>query len=75
MHKQTKTTAIVLLCLVLAGCQTSVAPARIPEKPEDNTLRLSRHPEFQAAARVAPNLILETFETITRLETEKANRK
>jgi hypothetical protein len=41
---------------------------------EDNTARLARHPQFQAAAAAAPVFVLETFDTITRLERQHANR-
>ena len=41
---------------------------------EDNTARLARHPQFQAAAQAAPAFVLDTFEVITRLERDKANR-
>jgi hypothetical protein len=41
---------------------------------EDNTARLARHPQFQAAAQAAPAFVLHTFEVITRLERDKANR-
>jgi hypothetical protein len=62
-----------LLPVLLSGCATSVRTA-LPVTAEDNTLRLSKHPQFQAAANVAPAFVLETFETITRLERQSSNR-
>jgi hypothetical protein len=41
---------------------------------EDNTARLSAHPQFIAAAQAAPAFVAETFSTITRLERQAANR-
>lgn len=61
------------LLLLLPGC-TSFAPRALPVTAEDNTARLARHPQFQAAAQAAPAFVLETFDTITRLERQAANR-
>lgn len=73
--KTRRTTAILLLSLQLLalGCQTSARRAPLPVKAEDNTAKLMQHPQFPAAARAAPEFLNEVFQTITRLEREKAN--
>lgn len=74
---QPRTLAILLLLMLpaampwLVGC--SALPARLPTTAEDNTARLLQHPQFQEAARAAPDFVKDCLATITRLETEKAN--
>jgi hypothetical protein len=63
----------LLLLPFLTACAT-FAPRALPVTAEDNTARLARHPQFQAAAAAAPVFVLETFDTITRLERQHANR-
>ena len=66
--------SLPLLLLALASGCTSVAPRALPVTAEDNTARLARHLQFQAAAQAAPAFVIETFDTITRLERQAANR-
>ena len=66
--------ALGLLLPFLPAC-TSFAPRALPVSAEDNTARLSRHPQFTTAAAAAPAFVLETFDTITRLERQAANRR
>ena len=63
----------LLLLPLLPGC-ASFAPRALPVSAEDNTARLAAHPQFPAAASAAPAFVAETFETITRLERQHANR-
>ena len=68
-----KTLATMLLLMLLcAGCQT--APRPFPVSAEDNSKRLIQRPDFQKAAQAAPDWVKDALRTITRLETEKANR-
>lgn len=61
----------LLPCLALLSC---VAPVpSLPTTPQDNTAALIKDPQFPAMARAAPELTRRMLETITRLETEKAN--
>ena len=58
----------ILALLTLGGCQTA---GQVPSSPKrDATAALIRHPEFQAAARVAPRFVGEALSTITSLEAE-----
>lgn len=69
-----KTLALMPLLLVLAtGCQLSARRAPLPVSAEDNVTRLLKHPQFQAAAQVAPDFTTDALKTIARLEKEKAN--
>lgn len=61
---------MLLLSLLLVGCQTRRVV--IPVKPQDNTARLAKHPEFAAAAKAGPRFVLDCFDTITRLEDQLA---
>ena len=63
----------LLLLPFLTACAT-FAPRALPVSAEDNTARLSAHPQFIAAAQAAPAFVTETFSTITRLERQAANR-
>ncbi len=66
---------LAALALLLSSTACSSLPLRpLPVTAEDNTARLARHPQFQAAAQAAPAFVLDTFEVITRLERDKANR-
>lgn len=77
--KPRKTNATPRLWLLLAlatlvGCTSAPrASVRVPVRAEDNTLRLMQHPEYPRAAYAAPAFVTEAFNTITRLEREKAN--
>lgn len=66
--------AMLLLWLlpVLPACH-SVPRAPLPVKAQDRTAPLLAHPQFPAAARVAPEFVTTALHTITRLETELAN--
>ncbi len=67
--------SLAALALLLSSTACSSLPLRpLPVTAEDNTARLARHPQFQAAAQAAPAFVLDTFEVITRLERDKANR-
>jgi hypothetical protein len=66
---------LAALALLLSSTACSSLPLRpLPVTAEDNTARLARHPQFQAAASAAPAFVLDTFEVITRLERQHANR-
>lgn len=66
---------LVVLALALSSTACSTLPHRpLPVTAEDNTARLARHPQFQAAAQAAPAFVLDTFDVITRLERQHANR-
>lgn len=68
---------LLLLVWALTGCSAlgarSTGP-QLPRLPEDNTARLIQHPQFPAAAAVAPEFVNEVFSTLTRLEAEAANK-
>ena len=74
--KPTRTTAtptlLLALALALSGCATGARTA-LPTRAEDNTAPLLAHPQFKAAAVAAPEFVSAALQTITRLETEKAN--
>lgn len=66
---------LLLLMLLLSGCQSSAGLARsLPTTPEDNTAELIADPQFKAAAQAAPEWVKKALATITRLETEKADQ-
>ena len=66
---------LAALALTLSSTACSSLPHRpLPVTAEDNTARLSAHPQFIAAAQAAPAFVAETFSTITRLERQAANR-
>lgn len=65
---------VLLFGLSLQGCAHYAPIAHsLPVTPADNTARLAKHPEFVKAAQVAPNFVIECFDTITRLEKELAD--
>lgn len=75
--KPIKTAAMLTLSLALAlamlsGCATAARSA-LPVRAQDNTAALLHHPQFNRAAAVAPDFVSAALQTITRLETEKAN--
>lgn len=64
-----------ILPLLLTSCAAPSA-GRAPSLPttaEDNTAALKLHPQFPRAALAAPDFTAACFETIHRLEREKAN--
>jgi starvation-inducible outer membrane lipoprotein len=65
-------TLLLALALALSGCATG-ARSPLPVKSEDNTARLLAHPQFGRAAAVAPDFVNAALQTVTRLETDKAN--
>ncbi len=74
MKKTLATTLLLMLLLLVTGCSTFARPAPLPVTAEDNTKAILEHPQFPAMARAAPELTKQVLRTITRLETEKANR-
>ncbi len=64
---------MLLWMLLLGGCLGFAPHARLPVTAEDNTARLSQHPQFEAAAQVAPDFVKDCFSTITRLERENVS--
>ena len=74
-----KTHAILTLwpllgALTLGGC-ASGARSPLPVKSDDNTARLLTHPQFGRAAAAAPDFVNAALQTVTRLETELANKR
>jgi hypothetical protein len=67
----TRTLLLALAALTLGGCATSARS--LPVKSDDNSARLLAHPQFGRAAAVAPDFVNAALQTITRLETDKAN--
>lgn len=66
------TLSLALALAMLSGCATAARSA-LPMRAQDNTAPLLAHPQFRAAAAVAPDFVSAALQTITRLETEKAN--
>ena len=64
---------LMLAALTLAGCATSARS--LPVKSDDNSARLLAHPQFGRAAAVAPDFVNAALQTVTRLETEAANKR
>lgn len=64
-------TALLLFALA-PGCQNSAPSAPLPVRRQEVTDQFLLHPEFPAAARVAPHLIDEMLATIRRQATELA---
>ncbi len=62
-----------MLPWLLAGCQ-SPGHGPLPVAAQDNSAAILANPEFPAMARAAPNLTKQVLRTITRLETQLANR-
>ena len=72
-NAKTLVMTLSLTALLLSGCR-SAAHAPIPVSAEDSTPALMQHPEFPAAARVAPNFVKATFHRIHQLEEQIANK-
>ncbi len=73
-----KTHAILTLwpllgALTLGGCATGARS--LPVKSDDNTAKLLEHPQFGRAAAAAPDFVNAALQTVTRLETELANKR
>ena len=63
---------LMLLSLALQSCAT---PARsLPTTAQDNTKRLIERADFRLAAQAAPEWTKDALRTITKLETDLANK-
>jgi uncharacterized lipoprotein YajG len=68
-----RTLLLALAASLLAGCATSARS--LPVKSDDRTAPLLQHPQFGRAAAVAPDFVNAALQTVTRLETELANKR
>lgn len=67
---------MVLSMALGCGCQftgSANAARSLPRTPTDYTAQLVKHPQFPAAAAVAPDFVKAALRTITELETDVAN--
>jgi hypothetical protein len=58
----------ILALLMLGGCQTPQSKTEAPKR--DATASLIRHPQFNQAAKAAPQFVSEALNMITSLEAE-----
>jgi starvation-inducible outer membrane lipoprotein len=64
---------LILAVLILSGCQS--IPRGTEGLKRDATASLIRHPQFNQAAKVAPQFVSEALNTITALEAELELKK
>ena len=64
---------MLLLTLLVQGCQSSVPPAPLPDRVEHSTATLRARPDFPLAAAAAPEFVKACLHRINELEEYKAN--
>lgn len=61
------------LSLMLGACQSR--PTQLPRPMADHVTPLLQHPQFQAAARAAPDFTREALDAVIRLSKETADHE
>lgn len=65
---------LLVVMAALPSCASSRFDRSRFEPKQDSTLSLIYHPQFQAAAKAAPQWVSDAMSTITRLEKELATK-